>query len=283
MKIFMAIDDAETVPMFYEKTGIKLNYLISYYYLGGQAYKLTEKYRHMIDLLFLDSGAYSVWTGQSKITITEYLRFLKLYGDRFDAYFNLDDDFDDPDHNQWNQQYLEEQLPPGAKKPVPVVHSKTDPFGEFEFYAQMGHDFIAIGSTTKIPSAVFDKIKNTYPNIRVHMFGNLDRKILRDHTPYSADATTWADVAGIGDILYYDPDERREYPQISTGGKEVKDPTSVHFKKFKHRQKLEEFLKNTFQFTYEDLLPRHGPRARQIINLYFFKQLEDHINSTLSS
>ena len=155
MKIFIAIDDAETVRMFYEKTGIKLNYLISYYYLEGQAYKLTEKYRHMIDELFLDSGAYSVAMGKSKITITEYLQFLKLYGDRFDEYFNLDDDFYDPAHNQWNQHYLEENLPPGAKKPIPVVHDNTDPFGEFEIYAQMGHTFIAIGSTTKIPNDVF--------------------------------------------------------------------------------------------------------------------------------
>ena len=59
MKIFAAIVDAETVRMFYDKTGIKLIYLISYHYLKGQAYKLTNEYRNMIKSLYLDSGAYS--------------------------------------------------------------------------------------------------------------------------------------------------------------------------------------------------------------------------------
>ena len=46
MKVFAALNDAETVRKFYDKTnGIKLNYLISYYYLDGQAYRLTEEYR----------------------------------------------------------------------------------------------------------------------------------------------------------------------------------------------------------------------------------------------
>ena len=71
MKLFAAINEAEVVKNFYEKTGIKLNYLISYYYLEGQAYKLVKEYRSMIQDLYLDSGAYSVETGRSKISITE--------------------------------------------------------------------------------------------------------------------------------------------------------------------------------------------------------------------
>ena len=118
MKIFAAIDDAEIIEKFFEKTNIKLNYLISYFYLDGQAYKLLHDYRSMINELYLDSGAFSVATGKSKITITEYSRYLKLYGNKFTQYFNLDDRFDDPDHNQSNQQYLEEHLS-GAKKPIP--------------------------------------------------------------------------------------------------------------------------------------------------------------------
>ena len=115
MKVFAALDDAETVRKFYDKTGIKLNYLISYYYLGGQAYRLTKEYRKMIKELYLDSGAYSVEAGKSKITITEYLKYLSLYGDKFNQYFNLDDKFNDPEHNQSNQEYLESILPRDAK------------------------------------------------------------------------------------------------------------------------------------------------------------------------
>ena len=119
MKLFAAINEVEVIRKFYEKTEIKLNYLISYFYLDGQAYRITDVYRDMINKLYLDSGAFSVAGGRSKITVTEYSKYLKLYGDRFDQYFNLDDRFDDPDHNQYNQQYLEEHLPPDVKKPIP--------------------------------------------------------------------------------------------------------------------------------------------------------------------
>lgn len=80
MKIFAAITDAKTVQMFYDKTGIKLNYLISYHYLKGQAYKLTAEYRHMIKSLYLDSGAFSVSTGISKITISNTCNILNSMG-----------------------------------------------------------------------------------------------------------------------------------------------------------------------------------------------------------
>ena len=61
----------------------------------------------MINELYLDSGAFSVAGGRSKISVTEYCKYLKLYGDQFDQYFNLDDRFDDPAHNQSNQVYLD--------------------------------------------------------------------------------------------------------------------------------------------------------------------------------
>jgi hypothetical protein len=174
MKVFAAINDAEIVRKFYEKTGgIKLNYLISYFYLDGLAYRLTEEYRSCINELYLDSGAFSVAGGRSKITITEYSKYLKLFGDKFDQYFNLDDRFDDPDHNQYNQQYLEKTLPERPKKPIPVVHDTSDPFAEFSYYAALDHDYIAIGSTINIPDDTMVRIKDTYPNVKIHLFGKI--------------------------------------------------------------------------------------------------------------
>jgi len=277
MKIYAAIADAETVRMFFDKTGIKLNYLISYHYLYGQAYKLTKKYRRMIESLYLDSGAFSVSTGKSKITISEYLKYLKLYGNLFDEYFNLDDKFDDPDHNQSNQDYLKNNLPPEAKDPIPVVHDNEDPYEEFKLYVALGYQYIAIGSTTRVQDEVFDKINEEHPDVRVHMFGNLNREMLISFKPYSTDSATWAHAAGFGSILYWDPDEKKKY-QIYMGSKDKKEEGHVHYKKFEHKEKLETFLDSTFQYQYSDFLGRGGVEKRQIVNLYFFKQLEDYLN-----
>ena len=64
MKIFPAIQNAKIVRDFFEKTGVKLNVLISYQYLNGQANKLVKDYRDMINLLYLDSGAYTANKGK---------------------------------------------------------------------------------------------------------------------------------------------------------------------------------------------------------------------------
>jgi len=60
MILYNAIDSVEIVKHFYDLTQRKLNVLISYVYLKGNAIKVTSTYRDMIDNLCLDSGAYSV-------------------------------------------------------------------------------------------------------------------------------------------------------------------------------------------------------------------------------
>jgi hypothetical protein len=281
MKIFAAIADAGTVKMFYEKTGLTLNYLISYFYLDGQAYKLTKEYKNMIDTLFLDSGAYSAETRNVVIRKSEYRKYLKLYGDHFDEYFNLDDNFDDPDHNLSNQEFIEQDLPSGAKRPIPVVHSNENPFGEFRMYAQLGYTFIAIGSTTKISDEVFKRIKAEYPKIRIHMFGRLDIDELKKYKPYSADAATWAHAAANGNILYWNPDEEEKYI-ISVGSRDRNDSVP-HFKSFKHRNKVEVFLRETFDYGYSDLLKKggaeRGDENRMIVNLFCFKEMQNYLTA----
>jgi len=282
MKIFAALDDAETVRKFYDKTGIKLNYLISYFYLDGQAYRLTDEYSGMINELYLDSGAYSVATGRSKISVTEYLKYLKLFGDRFHQYFNLDDRFDNPEHNQHNQKYLEDNLPQTAKKPIPVVHDNTDPFGEFSIYVNLGHDFIAIGSTINIPDETMTRIKNTFPGVKIHLFGKIALRELETGYYYSADSTTWSDAAGFGDILYWDPDEK-EFHKIYMGSTDRRDGESDHYRRFAKKDKVEAFLKDKFDFEYSDLLKKSGAYNRRIVNLYYYKQLEDYLTNLESS
>lgn len=151
--------------------------------------------------------------------------------------------------------------------------------GEFEDYVTLGHQFIAIGSTIKISDDIFKKIRDKHPNVRIHMFGNLNRKMLNEHKPYSADGASWAHTASRGCIFFWDRDEEKEY-KIYLGSKDKKKDDEIHYKKFEHKSKLEHFLYETFHFEYSDLIRRGSAEARQIVNLYFFKQLEDHINNS---
>jgi hypothetical protein len=169
---------------------------------------------------------------------------------------------------------LEEGLAGTGIKVIPVVHDLQDPFEEFKKYADMGHDFIAIGSNRPLTDAEHYKIKEAYPEVKIHMFGNFQRKMLFTHKPYSADSAAYADEAGTGNILYWDPIDNREY-SIYVGGRSRKGAGSIHFKKFPHREDLEKLI-STFGYTYQDLLT--SSYARWVVNLYFFTQLETVIN-----
>ena len=272
MKIFNVITDAEIIPMFYETTKIKLNVMVSYPYCKGNVYKLAVEYRDMIDELYLDSGAFPAQKGKVTITVSEYRRFIRRYGHYFNAVFTLDDNFTNPDHNFNYQAYLEEALADSDKRPVPVIHDEKNPFEEFETYVEQGHDYIAIGSNKKLSDKVFEKIREKFPGVNIHMFGNLNRKMLFGHNPYSADASTWANQAGMGSIYYWDPNDSRDY-LINLGGREKKDD----FNSFKHKAELESFLSEKFGYDHSRLLTDHS--ARWIVNLYFFKQLEDILNA----
>lgn len=292
MKLFHAINDARIIPLFYEKTRIKLNILVSYHYLQGQEHPLVKEYREKYGPLYLDSGAFSANTGKSKIDVHEYLQYLNLNGKAFDVTFNLDDNFDDPDHNWQNQVYLEKHLSKGIGKPVPVLHDK-DPLAEFErYYAD--YPYVAVGSNRNVAKNFFEKVKDKYPNLRIHLFGNLSRQILLKYRPYSADSAFFIHGARFGAIIYWHPQEKKEYA-IDVGGREKSVEVRVdgwrkiyvtkkknggnamHFNKFKYRDALEKFLRDTFNYKYYDLLSSW--EARCVVNLYFMKQFEDYVNS----
>ena len=272
MKIFNVITNPNIISMFYDKTQVKLNVMVSYPYCDGIIYDLAVKNRHMIDKLYLDSGAFTAQKTKVKFTISEYRRYIRRYGDLFDAVFTLDDDFSNPEHNFNQQVYLEESLPQSASRPIPVIHDEKDPFGEFESYVAQGHGYIAIGSNKKLSDDVYELIKTTFPDVKIHLFGNLNRKILLAHKPYSADASTWLKQAVNGSIYYWDNIDGTDH-LINLGGREKKDDYSG----FKHKAELDSFLAEKFGYDHSRLLA--DASARWIVNLYFFKQLEDILNA----
>ena len=277
MFIFHAIADAGMIPIFFDKTGLLLNILIAYNYKKGQSFNLTDVYRKWIKRLYLDSGAYFASTGKSNIDVFGYRDYLNLYGHKFDLCFNLDDRFNDPQHNLYHQLYLESGLLNSTTLPVPVIHDKIDPFGEFQLYAELGHQYIAIGSSGSRESKdqLLQMAKDKYPNVRVHLFGDLDRNLLIKHRPYSADSASWAHKAGKGGGIYYWRSSENKQYQYNIGGRD-KINGGEHIKLSPHWEEIRAFLYDTFRYEYNDLFKY---QVRWILNFYYFKQFEDYINS----
>ncbi len=280
MNILHAISDPGIIPIFHEKTGRQLKVLLSYEYARGTAHKITTTYRDRINLLYLDSGAFSVFTGKSKISVYEYRAYIRRYGHLYNEIFTLDDRFDNPEHNLHNQQFLEEDLPPTCKKPIPAIHDENDPFGEFEMYVTLGHDYIALGSMgaeKRIRPEVLDRIRKEYPQVRIHMFGNLDRNMLETYRPYSADSATWAHMAGKGGgILFWSERDKKLLP-LNLGMRTSTEKRKDFVKKLPNWPEIEEHIKGTLGYSYDDLVTSYV--ARQVTNLYAFGEYEDYLNS----
>jgi len=276
MLIFHAITETSTLQLFHDKTGIRLNYLIAFNYAKGQSFKLTDLYRDRINLLYLDSGAYSVSTGKSNIDVHGYRGYLKSYSHKFNVCFSLDDDFNHPDHNLLNQLYLEQGLAGSATLPVPVVHDQNNPFAEFEMYAGLGHSYIAIGSSGSPADKdqLLTQAKAKYPDVKIHLFGDLDRNLLEKYRPYSADSATWAHHAGVGCIYYWQPNEKKQY-SFNTGERDAVKGSQL-IKRSPLWEEIRAFLYDTFRYEDHDLL---NYQVRRILNLYFYKQYEDYLNS----
>lgn len=279
-KIFHAVQDANIVKKFYEETGLKLNILISYAYLTGNAVKLTSDYRGMIQDLFLDSGAYSANQGKTKITAYEYGLYLKRYGEHFDYCFNFDDRFSDPEHNFQNFRYLCDEIDGSRVHLVPVIHDQENPLEELNRYYEMGERFIAVGSSGKnLTDAEISAIRSM-EGLRIHMFGDLGREMLRRVQPFSADSASSQHMTKFGTIYYWDREDRQEYA-INLGARQRKDSDepsrgkNVHIDDFLKTEALKKFLADTFRY---DLAPLTADDQKQkIVNHYFLWQLENEI------
>lgn len=278
MMLFHAINDAITIKMFCDLTRIKLNVLVSYPFIKGIAYKILKEFRAMVLLVYLDSGAFSKFTGRATHTVYEFAEYVKEYGDQFDGVFNLDEYFDDPLRNFFNQMTLERALgvQTNRKPIIPVVHDQKDPLNEVAIYVDQGHDYVAVGSN--LGDKALEGIQQKYPDLKLHMFGNFNRKMLQKYRPYSADSASFIHMARHDLMYYWDDVNSKEYTiRVGKRHKEKLDGGIYDFVSFPDRDRLEKFLENTFGYSHAALLD--DEHKIRVANLYFFKQLEDYINA----
>ena len=242
------------------------NVLFSYPYCEGvvnELMSLRDK-EGLIKELQLDSGAYTVKDGKlsqndkdSENYLDEYTQYCKLFGDEFDQYYSLDDDFKDPEHNYNYFERMLEQLGGTKKKPVPVLHAEKEALLE-EFKRYIGHDckVVAIGSNvTSIPDDVMEKFQGMRKehSIAIHQFGTIEYKrldVIKKLRPDTCDSSKFIHTAKYGCILFLnhdviDPDTKLpSLDKIYLGAMEALPGGTISFDNYKKRHKsFREFLK----------------------------------------
>lgn len=191
MKLYFA--GAEFNPPLLEQCGVT-RWLIAY-----PNKKIPIYLAKGIDI-FIDSGAFSVFTGKKKIKHQDYIDFIKKYKPK--TYASLDV-IGKPEETLKN---YEEEIRQGLK-PIPAFH-----FGEDEKYLRYylsKTDFIALGGMVKKPRKqveIFNQrawkvIGEVNRKCKVHAFGIWSLNILTRYPYYSADGTTWFAGSQRGSLL----------------------------------------------------------------------------------
>lgn len=140
--------------------------------------------------LFLDSGAFSMFTRGKQIDINEYVDYIKAELPRFEIYASLDV-IGDWKASRKNTEYMESK----GLKPLPVFHY-GGPLKELQYLVDK-YDYFALGGLVPLSKNraklqqwldyCFTHIK---PLKKVHAFGITGQSLTR-YPLYSADSTSW--------------------------------------------------------------------------------------------
>lgn len=152
---------------------------------------------------FIDSGAYSVYTGKVKhIDLDAFIKDLKIW--RCQIFAGLDV-IGDAERSRENCERMRQK----GLVPIPTYHIWEDP--EFLSYYCENYDYIALGGIAHLQSASVSttwldycfKIIGQYWPIRVHGFAITGKKKLERYPFYSVDSTNWLAAAKFGNSIVH--------------------------------------------------------------------------------
>jgi hypothetical protein len=210
--------------------------------------------------IFLDSGAYTMFTQGTEVDLKAYGKFIRDNQDVIEVASNLDDVTKNPDKTLANQQALEDM---GAKV-CPVYHigdddgmifrnqgagkeKKLGPGDHFEYLQGYidNYDYLFLGGlvpeTTKELRAWLDLVWSKYltkpdgsAKIKVHGFGLTTTSLMTRYPWYSVDSTSWVMTGSFGGCYLdmVDPDDglRKEFKvDFSSQSGRVREDNSWHF------------------------------------------------------
>ena len=161
---------------------------------------LNKKYvfNKKFDTYFLDSGAYSVSTGNATINIDKYIEYILHNVNTFDLYSTLDV-IGDYSETVKNTIYMEKK----GLTPLPVFHYKSPKKNLLHLIDK--YEYIALGGLVPLVCRkkiliswldfCFDIIKD---KVKVHGFGMNSRIILERYPFYSVDSSMWLSMVKYG-------------------------------------------------------------------------------------
>lgn len=254
--------------------------------------------------LMLDSGAFSAWMKQKKISVKDYGKFVMEHVNDFDLIINLDvipgkfgqkaipkDEMIKSIEEGWNNYYyLVDQGVP--KNKILHVFHQGEPFHYLEKMADE-MEYIGVSPANDRTTAekkkwlddcmVYIIDKKGQPKVKFHGFGMTSLHLIWRYPWFSIDSTTWVLVGAMGGVMMpktrYGRYSYRESPII------IPITTKNDIKKPNHYQNLSEIEQSKVQryfkergFKVEEL--EEDGLERDRANMRFFLDLEQTLERT---
>ena len=183
-------------------------HLESYHYVGNG--RQDDAIRYCQHKIFMDSGAFSMFTQGIEVNLDQYAQFIDSRADYIEIASNVDAIGAGHEQESYdNQKYLEScHLP---VRVCPVHHARDDDKWLVK-YLDEGYDYIFLGGmvpeTTGYLIDWLDHIWDRYlalPNgearVRIHGFGLTTFELMERYPWFSLDSTSWVQKGMFGLIL----------------------------------------------------------------------------------
>ena len=179
--------------------------LESYHYMNNSK---VEEIRETKRKVFLDSGAYSMFTQGVKIDLKTYAKFIHRHHDIIDVVANLDAIGAGQEQVNYDRQKALESE--GCM--VLPVHHVRDADKWLERYIDEGYGYICLGGmvpeTTPYLREWLDHVWHRYltdkdgrPRVKVHGFGLTATSLMFRYPWFSVDSTAWVMTSQFGGIM----------------------------------------------------------------------------------
>lgn len=196
--------------------------------------------------IFLDSGAFSLFTQGVKVDLKQYARFVDANRDIIHAVSNLDVIGQGHEQESYDRQKaLEGMLGTGIVSPVHHVRDHDD---WLKRYLDEGYDYIFLGGmvpeSTPVLRQWLDHIWHEYltntdgsAKVKVHGFGLTTLELIFRYPWFSVDSTSWVMASRFGSIFldFPQPDGSVKDFKIDFSTRSMKryDASSWHFNSLK--------------------------------------------------
>lgn len=237
--------------------------------------------------LFIDSGAYTVYTRQKTLDVDEYINYLNSMDKYLTIFAQVDkipgvhgqpktkeQVLEAPKLSWENYLYMREKVN-SPDKLLPIFHRRED-FSWLEQMLETTFDskhipYIGIAATTdsstKEKEAWFEKVfevirNSSNPNVKTHAFGMTSLKLLEKFPFTSADSTSWLMTAVTGGIM-------TKYGVICVSDRQYNNKDHIKHLSDTARKDIDEYIQS-FGFTWEELAAEYKNRHK--FNVLYLKQ-----------